>query len=307
MIDSTATLLGNLYVVNSRVANCGNITNAKIHLKGNWLGFNGKLENFGTITSDSIIVDTIGDIHNYNIIDANYTYIGLDGNIDNWVIHRTDYLEMYKSWYYFNIGHLFVNRKLNVIDSRIRNEYMIRCKNQFILDSLSRLFNGCTIYVDSLFINKGSITSTSLTSPKFSKIIIVGQSINSGVVYNMDICDLSSLYAGGFDVNSGTLNNITLCQTPISCPDYTTIGIEEKSFENSTIYAFPNPSNSHISIKGIENHEEYILSFKNIIGEIKLTTYNIQNIDISSLSSGAYFIEIVKKDRTIKTLKFIKS
>lgn len=307
LIDSTANLIGNLYVINSRVVNCGNITNSKIKLKGNWLGFNGKLENFGNIKSDSILVDTIGDIHNYHIIDAMYTYIGVDGNIDNWVLHKTDYLEMNKSWYYFNIGHLFINRKLNVTDTRIRNEYMIRCKNQFLLDSSSRLFNGCTIYVDSLFHNKGYVTVTSLSSPKYSKIIIQEQSINSGSIYYMDICDLTSFNSGSFDLNTGTLNSITLCQVPISCPDYTTIRIEENDLENQRIYVFPNPANSQINIKGLDNHEEYTLNIKNILGEIVFTTYNTQNIEISSLSNGTYFIEVVKKGLIIKAIKFIKS
>lgn len=307
LIAPTATVTGNINVTNSVLVNRGNITNTKIHLKGNWLAFNGRLENCGNITSDSILIDTIGDIHNFGIIDVNYTYIGYRGNFDNWVIHRTEYLEMYKSWYYFNIGHLFVNRKLNMSNSRIRNEFMIHCKNQFLIDSFSNLFNGCTIYVDSLFKNEGNITCTSLTSPKASKIIILEQSINNGGIYNMDICDATSITSGGFDISTGTLTNVTYCQAAISCPDYTLIGITEENLEAENISLYPNPANTEFSISGLNEIGNHSLKIRNLLGQELLFTTETQKIGVPNLQSGIYFAEVYEKAKLIKSLKFIKN
>lgn len=307
LIAPTATITGNINLANSLLVNRGNITNAKIHLKGNWLAFNGRLENCGNITTDSLLIDTIGDIHNFGIIDVNYTYIGYNGNIDNWVIHRTNYLEMYKSWYYFNIGHLFVNRKLNMYYSRIRNEFMIHCKNQFLVDSFSNLFNGCTIYVDSLFKNDGNITCTSLTSPKASKIIIQEQSVNHGGVYNMDICDLTTTTSGGFDINTGTYTNVTFCQAVISCPDYTLIGINEETIELKNASLYPNPTNSEFSISGLNEIGNHSIRIRNLLGQELLLTEETQKIDVGHLNPGIYFAEVYENGKLLKSLKLIKN
>lgn len=307
LIATTATVTGNINLINSRIVNCGNILNSKIHLKGNWLGFNGKLENYGDIKTDSILVDTIGDIHNRGIIDVNYTNIGLDGNIDNYVIYRTNDLEMNRSWFYYNNGHLFVYNKMNLTDTRVRNDFMIHCKNEFLIDSLSLIYNGCTIYTDSLFTNKGIIMGITIAGGKVPKLFIQEKSENYGLVKDIDVCDVTTITSGGFDISTGTLTNVTFCQAAVSCPDYTMIGINEEISETENIALYPNPANTEFSISGLNDIGNHSLRIRNLLGQELFFTEETQKIDVNQLNSGIYFAEVYEKGKFLKSLKFIKN
>jgi hypothetical protein len=306
LIATTATVTGNINLVNSRIVNCGSIINSRLYIKGNWDNVNGKLENYGNVINDSLIMDSISDLHNYSLFRTKYISMNYRSNIDNWDNLWTNNVTSNQNYNIFNIGHFFVANNLILTNSKVMNYYMIHVKNTLFVDSVSTLINLCSIYVDSLFKNKGYIAG-GLNGPNVPKIIIYEKSENYNVVNSIDICDLTTLTSGGFDTNTGTLTNVTYCQAAISCPDYTMIGIDEESLESNNLLLFPNPANSEFSINGLNQNGNYSLRIINIIGQEILSGTETQNVSISNLNTGIYFAEIYKEKKLLKNLKFIKN
>ena len=82
---------------------------------------------------------------------------------------------------------------------------------------------------------------------------------------------------------------------------------ELNSLDNE-IVLFPNPANDFINVKGIAQKEYSfkILDFNSkIVLQVKIT--EIQNIDISKLSSGVYFYEVIDLNHKTSKGKFIKN
>lgn len=305
-IAPTATVTGNINLINSRIINCGNILNSKIYLKGNLSDVNGKFENYGNVVNDTIILDSISDLHNYSLFRTKFISMGFKSNIDNWDNLWSTNIIANQNYNIFNIGHFFVTNNLVLAKSKIMNYFMIHVKNTFFIDSVSTISNLCTIYVDSLFKNKGYINGGP-NGPNVPKIIIYEKSENYNVVSSIDICDLTSLTSGGFDINTGTLTNVTYCQAAISCPDYTMIGIDEENSEIKNIVLYPNPANIEFSISGLNEIGNYSLRIRNLLGQELLLTEETQKIDVSHLYSGIYFAEVYENGRLLKSLKLIKN
>ncbi len=75
-------------------------------------------------------------------------------------------------------------------------------------------------------------------------------------------------------------------------------------FEELKLSVFPNPSNDVIFITGLENKTSLIIY--DINGKKVLETNIVENIDISNLSIGMYFVKIVSED-IIVVKKFFKN
>ena len=98
---------------------------------------------------------------------------------------------------------------------------------------------------------------------------------------------------------------ITYQKNCIQCDP--SLSSEFNSLDNE-IVLFPNPANDFIYIKGIAQKEYYfkILDTNSkIVFQLKIT--ESQNIDISKLSSGVYFYEIVNLNHKTSKGKFIKN
>ncbi len=77
--------------------------------------------------------------------------------------------------------------------------------------------------------------------------------------------------------------------------------VEDKQDELSL---YPNPSNNKITINGIGRKDSY--KIMNLLGEVVLEGIYSETMDISNLSKGHYFIQIINTNK-IKNLKFIKN
>ncbi len=75
-------------------------------------------------------------------------------------------------------------------------------------------------------------------------------------------------------------------------------------FEELKLSVFPNPSNDVIFITGLENKTSLIIY--DINGKKVLETNIVENIDISNLSIGMYFVKIITED-IIVVKKFFKN
>lgn len=83
-----------------------------------------------------------------------------------------------------------------------------------------------------------------------------------------------------------------------------------ENFENSnTFKVYPNPANSVITIAAAANLDSYLLTVTDVTGKTIMTkTLNgiESTLDISSLSSGAYFFEL-RSDNTKEVVKILKN
>ena len=88
----------------------------------------------------------------------------------------------------------------------------------------------------------------------------------------------------------------------------TTSTLSSQNLDSKTeISVFPNPSNGIFKIKSNKNAN---LEIYDILGKQILTqntSTGESNIDLSSCSSGIYFMKIISEEKEIKTLKIIKN
>ncbi len=83
------------------------------------------------------------------------------------------------------------------------------------------------------------------------------------------------------------------------------------SFESNNVLIYPNPATSAIQIS-LQNTPETIdrISITDVLGKnirtLKSTTSNQLTIDVSALSKGMYFVEIITQNGFKQTKKLIK-
>lgn len=98
---------------------------------------------------------------------------------------------------------------------------------------------------------------------------------------------------------------ITYQKNCIQCNPF--LSSEFNSLDNEIIL-FPNPANDFIYIKGID-HKEYLLKIRDTNSKVvlQLKISGSQNIDISKLSSGVWFYEVIDSNQNRSKGKFIKN
>jgi len=119
-----------------------------------------------------------------------------------------------------------------------------------------------------------------------------GSGFPSGTVGGANI----SALAGTYDV---TFNRLTTAYTFLDV----TLSTEDFSASSINIFSFEDKLN----IKGLNSNENYELSFFDTMGrQVKNITSNSDNIDISELHTGVYFLTLKTEEGTIIRKKIIK-
>jgi len=86
--------------------------------------------------------------------------------------------------------------------------------------------------------------------------------------------------------------------------DVTIVGLNEQLFNQSNVQLYPNPANQQIQINGV-NPSSNVLVF-DALGRVQIsTTLKNNNLDVSSLNSGLYWVE-VKDALNQNCIQFIK-
>ncbi|PHS07830.1 MAG: hypothetical protein COA88_08000 [Kordia sp.] len=102
-----------------------------------------------------------------------------------------------------------------------------------------------------------------------------------------------------------TKNN---CTKTSACISFNVLGISDYQLQN--IALFPNPVKDNLTITGIQNNSSVLnVKLVSITGkEIfkKILTHSNSKINMQSLATGIYFLEITATDRTKKVFKVIK-
>ena len=118
----------------------------------------------------------------------------------------------------------------------------------------------------------------------------------------------SSSYQVAYLIASTDSNGKTIPDEIIFLMNSTpTLGINNITTDENNISIYPNPANNKLFFQNNRNNKlSYTIS--DVLGRILLKNLDIQNneIDISSLSQGLYFISFRGEDNSIKTLKFLK-
>lgn len=121
-------------------------------------------------------------------------------------------------------------------------------------------------------------------------------------------------------LNSSSAHNVVgvdvlaanICKVPFYTPawnymmtnnDCLTTGIIQNNYPNQ-ISIYPNPAAAEINIL-IPSNQNFKTEIINSLGETVLSSQNQSNINVSSLSSGIYFIRVVQNNNMFQT-KFIK-
>jgi Secretion system C-terminal sorting domain len=202
--------------------------------------------------------------------------------------------------------------------------------------------NDKVIFPNGFFLSAGGIfySSETATHLDLSSLYIFGDT--SGVFYIKDSPNLTSINCindfiySPYTINEGG-NIITIYPNEfkiINCPnlnlvccdegevDYfnapgviqttnqVTISSECSSlltpiFELEMLTIYPNPTKSILNISLPENREPNSISVYNPLGQLVVESQTSNSIDVSSLTTGTYFVKVLSEDQ-IFTQKFIK-
>ncbi len=107
---------------------------------------------------------------------------------------------------------------------------------------------------------------------------------------------IDSISVKYFNLNTQNIENTQM--VPVTISGFISSVNENETSVNS--YIFPNPTNKHLSLVNVRGEMKISDSFGKIIFE-KTITANQENLDVSHLSSGIYFIKTINKN-----FKFLK-
>ena len=183
--------------------------------------------------------------------------------------------------------------------------------------------NGATQLPTTAKIKLDSISTMYVTAANKVCTSYMFSNVSSGFPLNLNI-----IWYEGVAANQGFLYNLAFASWPITTPSSfpymydlncfyrsnsliydpnclaTSINKTEK--ENANISIYPNPINSILNIVGEQNQfQNSTIEITNCFGEIVFNELFANQIDLSSLSSGMYFLTIKDKEN-IKTVKLIK-
>jgi len=207
--------------------------------------------------------------------------------------------------------------------------------------TVSLFFTNCTFAYNSAFgSGEGGAVALDYADAAFVNSIIYGNSQTYGDEINIGMNASATINYCDIDMpddatGSNNLNNVNPLFVNIGTADFhlqesspcinvgTDVGLafqgsapdmgcyefEEdtnaiQEFNTSTILIYPNPANNIINIKGITNSKEVIIY--SILGEKVLTKkINFNNLDISFLKEGTYFVKVYQNNKKINISKLI--
>ncbi len=304
-VAPTATVTGNINLINSSLYNCGLIVSQKIVMKKSASISQITLDNNGTIKTDSIVMDSLSHFHNNDTLICKSFEVTNGAQVSNMYVMNLGTLNIRDQSFFDSDGLInAINFELKGPSSIFYNQYgYIKVKKLFKNDATCSFHGIIFMCVDSCFINNGIIHNSAMTS-WHPFINVNGISENSGTIGSPNFCDMSSLNGGMLDVNTGTVNITSFCTAQqFTCDYYASVKENDKKIPFSV---YPIPSSLVLNITDEQNLlQNSIIEIKNYLGEIVLTTLFTNEINISSLSSGMYFLTVQDK-ATKYTIKFIK-
>ena len=254
-VTSTGTITGSIYLNNSTLYNCGTILSKKITMRQSIQNSQYILENNNLIKCDTISLDSLGHLHNNDTLVCGFFkmsyYTSVDNShimdIGNFLIEKESKLNSQS------------NIKVNYFEMKDNNSSFFNLYGAFSARKLFKVGIGTSISgvificVDSCFINNGDILNNSANTWTPS-IRVMGYSVNTGAIYSIDFCDISTSNGGMPDMNTGTLANVTYCTSQQYYCDFGFTSVKEILFSPGKILVFPNPTSDYLTIQ-VDNND----------------------------------------------------
>lgn len=165
----------------------------------------------------------------------------------------------------------------------------------------SQFNNGCLVE---------SIETVTFDAMQLKKVLGTNTGSNSGTMEGIGDIGIPCgfIFEGVFYLNCYTKQNNTLQFGTIDCalfpmPQRQSLDLNAYSNQNFSIY--PNPAKNSLTISSKQNVSISEVTIYNILGQLVETIHNSNNIDVSSLKTGNYFIKITS-DKGSASSKFIK-
>ena len=168
-------------------------------------------------------------------------------------------------------------------------------------------------------INSGGTNFINVANPQVKSNIPLTDTLNWMLVQDTVYANGNELYLtiGNFstDATSDTLNTHYNSSVEsyyyidgVSVIDVNTIGINELKSKNNNLSIYPNPASNSISLGGRDNSifQNSSVTIQNKLGEIVLKIPFTDNISLSNLQEGCYFLQLTTKNGETFQSKFIK-
>jgi hypothetical protein len=136
-----------------------------------------------------------------------------------------------------------------------------------------------------------------------SNFMVYNNTITNYPVFADSLRPTSFSYSLSIGGNGGPTYTISLADDCIAT------GVDEKYSKNEDISVYPNPVNSVISIKigeSIAGIETYSVKITDILGREVMVCEFKEQLDITLLEKGIYFLSLYKSNEFIETKKIIK-
>lgn len=224
--------------------------------------FVGNLLNTGTFTNNGgIMSDSLGNTGTFDIPNG-YVYSNAFGTTGN---------ATFTNGLYHTTGNFY-----NAGDMTTGSTFSIEVLGDFL--SGDTLGGTATFAHDGMLSVSGDIYFSDDVSGS-GNICVNGDSYNAATITGtLDFCDATG---GDFDLNVGTIaGTVTYCSPGCS------VGLTE-NFQSWSVY--PNPATSQVKLLGIDGVEKMLVYgiTGELIGELPV---NYGSVDVSSLTSGTYFM-----------------
>lgn len=268
----------------------------------------------------------IYDINNNKILDTSTTWNSVTGHWDNSSMNIYTYdssknrlSHQYKSWngsqwntgdsvtYTYDSNNLLL---LSVTYRWLGNSWIFRNKSDYYYNSqhynTSKLQSGWNsqnsqwenglnyVYTYDTSGNMVSISNQSWVSSAWQADEIITYSYNGNTVYRVSK-----------QWNTSD-NNFTNWYDVLDYYNCDNVGVREEKLPETSVKIFPNPANLAVSISTDAEYQSVLVT--SLIGQTALRSEKSNEIPVSGLANGVYFIQLLdKNDQILKTEKFIKN
>lgn len=306
-VAPSGTITGNINLNNSSLYNCGTILSKKITMRQSSINNQFILENNNIIKCDSVSLDSLGHIHNNDTLLCELLKLSNNSNADNsYFIDANSILVESES----NLNSQSAI-KVNYFDMKDNNSSFYNSYSTISARKLFRIGSGTVmsgiifICADSCFINNGTINNQAMQT--WTPTIRVNNlSANTGTIYGIDFCDLSTTNGGMPDVNTGTLMNVTFCTAQQNYCDYSFTSIQESGIKTKAILIFPNPASDLLYVStDLNDFENAEMEIINSLGQVVLRSQFKTEINVSDLAKGCYILKISNSEQQFHS-KFVK-
>lgn len=193
----------------------------------------------------------------------------------------------------------------------------LECDKFYIFDLRDTIINFSPVvlfkmYTDTNTANLGTYTTLSFIDqnsdtlnqwPSYSYDLPIANTQNDTLEYGLWYDNGFTSFPANFD--GILLMDVPYCEVPYN---HTSISTPIENIENSPIQFFPNPSSERVIVSNISGINITSIELYNSTGKLmRIETFKFDEVNISNLESGIYYIKIYSNNEEVVTGKIIKN